>query len=606
MPVIRLENFSGIVPRIGPTQLDATQAQVAKNVRVTSLELRSWRNPTPAYTPATADVRSIRKLYKESTGDFVWLEWANDVDVVRSPIADDTDDRAYYTGDGTPKKTNWNLATTSSTGSKPFPNAWYYMGVPAPAAAPTLSATGGSGGTETRAYVYTYISTFGSVKEESAPSPAGTVTCNITGATVTVSAFSTAPTTGYNITHRRIYRTVTGASTVSYQFVAEIAIATTSYSDTLTTAQLGVVLPSTYWTTPPTDLKGLVSMPNGFLAGFRANEVWFSEPYYPHAWPSIYTLTVDSKIVGLGVYDTNLVVLTERQPYLISGTSPASMSQTKLPIPQPCVSKRSIAYDQYGVLYASPNGLVSISPSGSDVISTPLYTRTEWQNIAPSTLNSVIYNNQYIGFYSSGNTVQAIVLTRGDIPPLVEFTFDAVATYVDKFDGSVYAVSKYDNKIYQLDASTVNDTVYEWKSKKFVMPAPVNFTAMKVRADYDVIGNAAAYNALVQAIIASNQAIWATSSSKLGGVVNGATLNTYTVNGSLLQTIPEIQQTRAINVFLYADGSLFYTTSMTNNEPVRLPVNNKSYVWEVQITGNVPVRTFSMATSIAELKEMVD
>ena len=196
------------------------------------------------------------------------------------------------------------------------------MGVPAPAAAPNLVASSSLAPNETRAYVYTYVSTFGTVKEESAPSPAATVTVSTSGgATVTVSGFSAAPTTGYNITHRRIYRTITGASQVVYSFVAEIPIATTSYVDSLSVTQLGSELQTLFWTPPPAGLKGLVAMPNGILAGFEGNQIYFSEPYYPHAWPDIYALTVDYPIVGLGVYDTTLVVLTTKFPYLISGVS---------------------------------------------------------------------------------------------------------------------------------------------------------------------------------------------------------------------------------------------------------------------------------------------
>lgn len=606
MPVLKLENFSGVVPRIGPTQLQPEQAQIARNVRVTSFELRSWRKPLKQYQPTTADVRSIYKLYKESTGEFVWLTWAADVDVVRGPIADDTDFRIYYTGDGVPKKTNWNLATTTEAGVDPYPNASLNMGVRAPAAAPTLSASGGTSPTETRAYVYTNVSTFGSIKEESAPSPATTVTCNTVGATVTVSGFSSVSISGYNITHRRIYRTVVGAATVTYQLVAEISAATTTYDDTLTVADLGIVLQTQTWNEPPDGLRGIVSMPNGMLAGFVDNEVWFSEPYYPQAWPDLYTLVVDSKVVGLGVYDTTLVVLTERQPYLITGSSPLAMSQTKLPVPQPCVAKRSIASDQYGVLYASPNGLVSISPGGSDVISNPLYTRQEWQELSPSSMVGMIYNNQYLGFYTVGNDTRAIVLTRGDIPPLVEFNFDAVAAFVDKSNASVFAVSKFDNAIYQIDASPVNDTIYEWKSKKFIMPAPTNFAAMKLRADYDVITDAQIYAALVQSIITNNQVLWGMSGADLNGVFNSHTYNTYVLNGSILQDIPEIGETRSINVFLFADEQLFFQTSATNNEPIRLPAGSKAYVWEVEITGNVPVRTFAMATNISELREVIE
>ena len=606
MPSIKLENFSGTIPRTGPTQLPDNAAQVARNVRLTSLELRSWQKEERVYQPITNNVQSIYRLTNESTASSVWLEWAVDVNVAPSPIADDTDFRIYYTGDGQPKKTNWNLATSSGAGTAPFPDSWLYLGVPAPTTAPTLVSTGSGGAAETRAYVYTYISTFGAVTEESAPSPAATVNTHVSGATVTVSAFATAPTTGYNITHRRIYRTVTGATTVSYQLVAEIPIATTSYADTKLLADLGPLLQTQNWNTPPTDLQGIVSMPNGMMAAFRDNEVWFAEPYYPHAWPDLYTLVVDSRIVGLGVYDTTLVVLTERQPYLITGSSPLAMSQTKLSVPQPCVSKRSIVSDQFGVLYASPNGLVSMSPSGVDIISQRLYTRIEWQDINPDTIQALIYNNQYIGFYTVGAITKAFVLIRNDIPPLSELTFSGRAPFVDKKNGEIYAVSTIDNDIYRLDSSSINDTIFEWKSKQFIASSPTNFGVFKVRADYPLITNTNIYNQLVQSLITANQALWATSSSNLQGVLNSTPLNVHLLGGSILAVLPAIADTRAVNVIIYADGVQVYQAAPLNNEPIRLPAGQKAYVWEILISGNVPVRMFGMATDVTELKSIIE
>lgn len=607
MAYIKLEKFSGISPRTAPTQLAPNQAQTAKNVRVTGQELASWKLETKEYQPSGATTLStIYKLYNQATNAYRWLGWTTDVDVVTGPVGDITESRIYYTGDGLPKKTNWALATTSGAGSAPYPNNWRYMGVPAPTAAPTLVDSGGGTHNETRAYVYTNISTFGLVTEESAPSPAATVPVNTAAASVTVSGFSAAPTTGYNITHRRIYRTVTGASTVVYNFVAEIAVSATSYVDNLSVTSLGFSLTSLYYTPPPDDLIGLVALPNGILAGFRGNEIWFCEPYLPHAWPSIYMLTVNDEIVGLGVYDTNLVVTTKHNPFIITGSNPGAMSQTKLPMMQPCVSKRSITSDQYGVIYASPNGLVGIGQGTQDVITTALYTREEWQQILPETLNSKVYNNMYIGFATLEGTTSGLVFSRADIPPLFVWDFQANALFVDHADGSLYAVSNIDNAIYKLDSDTNNFTFYEWKSKQFVLPSPVNFGAMKVQADYDAIENTDLYNSLVAQIAASNQSLFATSSSNLQGALNANYVNQYVVNGSILQDIPPLQGARSVNVFIYADGELVHTAGMYSNEPVRLPVSTKAYKFEIKITGNVTVSGLIIASSIGELKQVAN
>jgi len=609
MPYLKLEGFSGISPRTGPALLQPNQAQVAKNVKLQSGELRPWRKSVLTYQPGLPDVHSIYRMENTTTGGTAWLEFAVDTDVVPGPVADTTEVRVFYTDGVAPKKTNWNLATTSGTGTKPFPNASLNMGVPGPAAAPTLSSAGGSGTAETRAYVYTYISTFGAVLEESAPSPAGSVSTFPTGATVTVSAFSTAPTTaaGYNITAIRIYRSVTSATSAQYLYVGTVTVnpatgaASGSFSDTVAAANLGVALPSLYYTPPPATLHGLIAMPNGILAGFTGNQVWFSEPYLPHAWPASYMMTVGAPIVGLGVFGQTLVVCTTQTPYLLTGSQPGAMSQEKVPLPEPCVAKKSITSDQFGVLYASPNGLVSIAPGTQDVITRPLFTRDEWQAYVPTSMVGVVYQNMYIAFYQVGQTKSALILMRGDTPPLVTLDVASQAVFVATTTAEVYYVSPVDNAIYKLDADPVNNTYYEWLSKTFVLPEPTNFAVAKVQADWGYIADTEAYNDLVASITASNQAIWA-AGTPLQSTVNSVVVNGMQVNGSILANIPTQAETRVIQAFVYANDVLVSEHGFTDQEPERMPASKKEYIYEVRLTGNAPLRKFAMATSIAELR----
>jgi len=609
MTTIKLEQFSGIAPRISPTELSPNQAQTASNAKLQSGEIRPWRKAVFVYTLGQSGVQTIYQLEKTSSADKVWLEWTTDVDVVPGPVADTTDYRIYYTGSGTPKKTNWNLATTNFTGTKPFPDAYYEMGVPNPTAAPSLANAGGTTA-ETRTYVYTYVSTFGAVLEESGPSPAATVASYATGATVTVSGFATAPlaSAGYNITAIRIYRAVTGSTSVTYLYVGTVSVnpttgvASGSFSDTVLAANLGTALPSLYYIPPPTGLKGLVSMPNGILAGFTNNQVWFCEPYLPHAWPSSYMMTVGFPIVGLGVYGQTLVVCTTYSTYLISGSTPGAMTQEKLSIFEPCISKKSIASDQYGVLYASPNGVVAIAPGSADVVTRPLFTRDEWSKYAPASMIGTIYQNMYLVFYEAGITRSALVITRGDVPPLITLEVPGYAVFLERTTANVYAVDSADNKIYQLDADPVNNLFFEWKSKKFVMPSPTNFGALKLQADWIYINDTSAYNAYVAAIVAANKVIW-TSGVPLQGTINSATINTFAVNGSILSDIPFAAEVRNVQVVVNADNAQLFSAGVTDQEPIRMPAANKNYVYEIKLTGNAPIRQFRMATSIGELKQ---
>jgi hypothetical protein len=574
-------------------------------VKLQSGELRPWQKPLTVFTPANANVKAIYQHYNPDLLQTRWLTWAGDVDVVASVLADSGDWRLYYTGENfSPKKTNWALA---STGPGPYPAAFYEMGVPAPTTAPTLTPSATAAPADTRSYVYTYVSQFGTIFEESAPSPAALVTVSSSGATVTVAGFAAPPAGFYNWKFINIYRTVTGATTVAFQFVKQITIGTASFVDNLITTQLGQTLESTFFTPPPADLQGLTEMSNGMLAGFTGNQIWFCEPYKPHAWPVSYMQTTEYPIVGIGTFGTTLFVGTEANPYLLSGQSPAAMSQEKLPILQPCTSKRSIVSDQWGVMYASPNGLVAIGPGAQDNVTQPLYTRDEWQVQNPSSIIGLLYNNMYIGFFNNGSgPTSAFVFSRADTPPLATFDFPATCTYVDRRNSNIFAVNADDNKIYQLDADTHNATIYQWRSRIFQMTEPTNFGALKVRADYSYIAGGDAFNEQIQRDLAANATTFAAAvagNRSLGGCPNDPLVDGLILNGSNLIPIVEPEDVRNIQVTLFADGVHVFETGMRSDEPVRLPSTFKATDWEVLITGNAPVRRVTLATTIAELRQ---
>ena len=619
MTTLSLSNFNGLVPRTGPANLDPTNAQIAVNTRLQSGEIKSWKGKTVEYQTIQEGVQTIFKLEGPS-GEGAWAEWIVDTDVVFSPMADLKEHRFYYSEAGICKKSHWTMAHDGLDGT-PIPRNWLYLGVPRPNKAPHATATRtdtSPENTEERAYVYTYVSTFGDVKEESAPSDACNVTADIVGGKVEFDEFPVAPTEHYNITALRLYRAVIGSSEISYMLVDEFTVVkgevVTSkrslngvrfedgkYPDTRKTEQLGIVLESMYYEEPPEGLRGLVNMPNGMIAGFVGNQVWFCEPYLPHAWPSTYMLTTDAQIVGLGVYGNTLVVCTERQPFTIAGTHPAAMTQEKLPMLQPCVNKRSIAYDQYGVLYASSNGLVVIAGGQMDVFSRPLFTREGWLEYNPVVMVGSMYNNNYLCGYQQGNTSGMFVFARGDTPALIKVEFDPVCLFVERITGYVYGLSHADGIVYRLDASSTNLMGYTWKSKMFVYPRSVSFSCAKLDAEFDDKEVADMLNKQRQDIIDYNRAQAEKYKGQcLLGCLNDVPVNTWTVNGGVLLDVPEEAEVRYVQLTFYSDGKAIYTKDVENCVAFRLPAYN-GYRWEVRMAGHLPIRAFQMATSMAEL-----
>lgn len=634
MSTIILNSFSGIIPKISDTQLDDNQATEARNLKLQSGEIRAYQRPKKVQHVEQEGVQSIFKL-EGSSGASVWLEWTEDTDVCYSPIADTEEFRIYYSEGGVCKKTNYSMATS---GTGPCPRNWYYLGVPYPKAAPSLKANRvpndkttweaehpdteyeeySADNTSNRAYVYTYVSEFGSVEEETAPSNATLVVCDTEGGSVEVSGFLDPPTDHYNITKLRIYRTVSGSSSTVYQLVDELTLtnhklaasgtsyygvpwSNYTYKDTRTASQLGKELDSLNYTPPPEGLKGLVSMPNGFLAGFIGNQVWFSEAYLPHAWPSDYMLTTDSPIVGLGVYGSTLVVATTRQPYTISGTSPESMTQEKQPMSQPCVAKRSVAYDQYGVLYASAYGVVALAAGQMDVFTRPIVSQDEWKEYYPSTMTAVMYNNHYIAAYRRGNETSMLIFARGETPELINYDFAPIAMHVERGSGRLYLLDESDNYIYEIDADDVNKEQYTWQSKRFVNPYLTSFSCMKLDADYTSNNDVVAWEKKRAEIAEYNEGIWKTREGQsLLGELNAVMVNRFEVDGSLLQSNLTKAEFRSVTVTIYSDNVEVYTKTFTDLQACRIP-SYRGYAWWVKFVGNVDVRSFSMSTSMNEL-----
>lgn len=596
MSAIRVLAFDGLIPRLSPSLLGDNFAQRAENVKLYSKELRYWRGPVLTYDAPITNAKTLYRLYN-AAGASVWLLWTTEVDAVPGPVADTADMRLYYTGSGTPKKTNYALATS---GAAPYPTSYLEMGVPKPSAAPAATVTTpGTGTAETRAYVFTQVSTFGSVKEEGKPSDPVTVVVSPIGAVVTIGTFPAVPAGAYNITHRRIYRTVVGTATVAYEFVAEIPVGTASYADSLTIAQLGEVLSTGKFDPPPATLAGMVSLPSGALAGFVGNTIYFSEPYYPHAWPLSYALSVAANIVGLAVVGSTVVVMTDTVPFFIHGGIPGEMYIERISIREPCISKSTIAVEEDGVIYASPNGLVGLSPDARGLLTHNLFTADEWATLVPATMKAAVLQGRYIGLFPNEIPTRAMVLSRDDVPALSFMQLPAAAMHVDARNATLFYVDGASGDVYQLDADVNQPLSYEWKSKRWHLDQAQTYSVIRLDADYTQLGDASNYNAQVAAIAAANALAFATNTL---GALNETPLNTYDVNGSTLLNQPAFASARTVQVVIDGDGEVVANITFNSLDPVRMP-SFKARELDFTIFGNINVRSLKMATTMEELKK---
>lgn len=601
---LTLSDFDGQIPRLGDTVLEHNQAVLARNVRLYGGLLSTWKGRTEVFDPVSSSDQTIYRFENPTTDEELWLTFDNEVHVVPGALADTTDFRLYYTGDTKPRKTNWTMAGDNALSGE-YPGEFYDLAVPTPATKPTVAAVGSGSAVEgeTRYYVYTYVNTFGALEEESEPSPVSDAVTVTAGQKVNISALATSPAGDHNITSVRIYRTLPGEATVGeYVFVSEVAIGSAggTIEDDLLAAELGEACPTVGWSPPPDGMIGLTPLANGMFAAFQNNSVYFCEPYFHHAWPAAYIQSIPEQIVGMGSYGNSLVVMTEGHPYIITGVTPDALSVERLPLPEPCVSSKSIAYDQYGVLYASPTGLVSIGPTGRKIITNELFRRREWVDYSPETMIGDVYDGKYfVSFTSTVHTNETMVISRDDKPALSFLSYNAAAWFRDVETGVLYMLDVADEKIYSIDTDTNYPLQYEWKSKRFFMPGAVTWSVCKVDGDVILADTTNQYNEIVADIETANALL-----TDLGDTFNGVTVNadSVPVGGSQRASMPPQASLLTCTIQFYGElDELMASLTVQDFGTFRLP-SFKERVTSIQLTGTLPVRSVMVATSMPELR----
>lgn len=487
MAYFKRDTFSGIAPGVAPRLLAEQFGQVAENIDFESGRLVATTEDSDTYTLQNGLRRSIY-FYRDTN----WLEWSEDgVSVVPGPIPGDTLDRLYFTGDDYPRV---GTVATLISGSSGYPvNSWR-LGVPAPSGTPTVTKSGtpNDGATENDvSYVYTLVTADGREGPPSSPSAIIQLTDGET-TTISMPASYNPSGSGHNFAtgaKKRIYRSNTGSTQTQFQFVDEIAYSAVSYTDTTDADALGEVLPSDGWIGPPDDdtslypdgqLKGLISLSQGTMAGFTGKRFCLSEPFLPHAWPIDYRITTEEDIVAIASTANGVAALTDGQPYFITGTEPSSMTAVRIDLAQACVNEHSVVDMGDYVLYAGPDGLCGVASSSGSVVTEGLISVKQWNaDFYPTTLRAFRHEGTYVAFHANGGWVYD---PRAEEDALSTFTISAAVRggYRNPKDGQLYII--VGNKIKEYQGSTTSKTL-RFKSKKFVTPAPVSMGWVSVHAN---------------------------------------------------------------------------------------------------------------------------
>ncbi len=541
MAGFKLTTFTGLSKKVSPRLLPEDMAQNAQNVFLDSGRIEGIptdvNDPSESGNthPASHISTTTRTIFKATSSS--WFTFTDDVDVIRSPIKEDTHGRFYFTGSGNfPKYTS---LSSGVSGSGPYPTASFRLGLPTPGAftaAPSVDNTSAADGAalSSRAYLYTEITTFGEEGPPSEVTSADIVDAE-NGATVTLT-LPAATSGNYSIAKRRIYRTdINGV----FRFVKDVTgTSAGTTTEAVTDDLLGEEIESSDNLAPPDDttsdhpdgpMLGITTMPNGITAGFSGNTLLFSESFLPHSYPLANQLTTQEDIVAIASIASGLLVTTKGKPLMASGTDPSAMAMVEIDANLPCVNKRSLVDMGEYAIYSSPDGLVLASNSGIQLITEQILTRDQWQTeYYPSNVEAYEYEGKYIAFTydgSNNSTKKGFIFDpRGGKNAFVNLDFYATAGFNDRENDELYLV--IDGTLKKFARGTTKRS-YLWKSKEFFSNRPLSPGIAKVDAE--------AYNALT--------------------------------------------------FKLFADGSLKHTQTVANSDPFRLPGGYRGKVFEIQLEG---------------------
>lgn len=451
MAAIKIDTFSGIIPRAYPTLLPDGCAVKANNCRLKSGKLSPLRNASKVTGTQTYLEGGLQKIGDAKTlyvwhryGGDVFLAWENIVKVAQSNLADDVLHRIFVTGATGIGTTGQNLPCAyieNATGTSFVRHPLTKTALPKPDV--TAGTPSDPANIRYTYYFQTWVDAYG---YESGVSVASEEIEYTNGDSIAIGGES-APA---GATARRIYKVVSGTATESIQFVYEQAVSGATFPAITTLAirdeDAGETLPKIV--SPPEDLSWMTYVPGNFYVGYSPSNprtIRFSDVDRPYSWPLDYAYDVHEDIVGLTVVGNTVFVMTEGYPEAFTGTGPESMTPSVLASPQACVSARSICVLDGGAFYASKDGICMLSSASAvsvPVISEKYFSKREWELLNPETCLMDTYDGALMAWFTLDSGVRQgyIFDIREGASALMTHDEEAQAIFYDVRSDNLYYV----------------------------------------------------------------------------------------------------------------------------------------------------------------------
>ena len=376
-----------------------------------------------------------------------------------------------------------------------------------------------------------------------------------------------------------------------------------NFTDDFLVSNLNTILESTDYDKPKSTMQGLTAINNNMLAGFFDNQLCFSFPDKPHAWPIKFRITVDDPVVGIESTGAFTLVLTEKYPYVVTGNNPETLDIKKINVEYPCVAKRSIVNMGYGIAWATNGGLALYDNSGlTSLVTRGIHDWDTWsESIDPTTIIGQYYNDKYFGSHSTNTFIFEKEQNSGYFTTS-QYTF--TAAYLDSLNDILYYIDNELGDVKEWDNSGQVLSPLNWKSKTIVTKDYINFGAARVIADYTDVDqeviNQQTFNTTVPT---TNATLW-TQSQQLGCIngptdymlngnrdINIGTLNAFPVNGDdQMVSLLTIVGALPVTFKLFVEKDLVFQATIQSDDIFRLPSGYRSDTFEVEVSGSARIR----------------
>ncbi len=396
----QLNQFNGgLNTRLAPHLINVNEAQVYQNIDNSSVSLKPLKQDTNENKTVYPYMYNFKDSWVSSSTYRTYQEFQ---------------EKLYYSdGIGVPQKssngTTWQNLGIKEPLDKPI------VSIANDGATPPIDLVGVLDGTIQ--YCYTYYNIVDG--SESAPSGySNEVVVVDKQIDVTV-----VKSTDSQVTNIRLYRL--GGDLVAMQLVLELSNANQTYTDNIADLDIdGHVLDSFQNQQAPTGLSYLTET-NAMLFGAKDDKLYYSDVAYVNSWSSFNFIDFDADITGIGAVPNGLLVFTKYKTYIVTGTSPITLSKYLISSNQGCIEHRTICFASNTLVWVSTDGVCMSKGSDIIVISRDKLGKLMLANIS----DAVVYDEVYYLAYK--NEVLAVDFRFGTIFRKIDVRADGFHIYND-------------------------------------------------------------------------------------------------------------------------------------------------------------------------------